>query len=302
MEIFEEIVSTENCCLGLGFFDGVHIGHKTLIESMVNTAQKLNSRSVILTFKTSPAEKFINNVKYLTTNEEKEELLSALGVDFLFETDFDNTLMNMSAEEYLDKIIFKNFKPTHIFTGFNHTFGKGKTGNSTFLRSNQKEYNYTYKEIEPIRLKAEIVSSSLIRTTLETGDIKKANSLLGHNFKISGTVIKGNQIGQTIGFPTANIEYPYKKVEIPFGAYISDVEYNGKHYKGILNFGIKPSINNGENKPVAEVHIIGFNSIIYGEKITISVLDNIRKEQKFNSLEELREQINKDLAICLEWS
>ena len=298
MEVLKKLCVIENSCVGLGFFDGVHKGHSALIKKLVEFSLKTNTKSVVITFKKNPAEYFFKGVTYITSNEEKESLISSLGADYMFELDFNADLKNMSAEDYLNKIIYSNFKPKYILTGFNHTFGKGKCGTPEFLRANQEKYGYKYVEIPPVKYNDEIISSTLIRHCIENGDLKKANNLLGHDYLITGTVQKGNQIGRTIGFPTANIKYPETKPEIPYGVYSARVKVSDKLYRGMLNYGIKPTINGGNNAPVVEVHILDFDKDIYGEKIDISILEKIRNEKTFNSLNELKQQIKDDLKRC----
>ena len=298
MEVFKSLHVIKNSCIGLGFFDGVHRGHQILIQKLVELSNKTKSKSVILTFQKSPAEYFIEKVDYITTNGEKEELLSSLGVDYVIGLDFNEEMVRMSAEDYLKNIIRAYFSPKYILSGFNHTFGNAKSGTPKFLKDNEKKYGYKYIEIPPVKYGNEVISSTLIRNYLKAGNIKKANDLLGHKFKISGTVKKGNQIGKTIGFPTANINYPVSKPEIPYGVYCVEVTCRGKYYKGMLNYGIKPTIDRREKEPVAEVYIIGFDDNIYGENINIFLKDKIRDEKKFASLEELKKQIKEDLKRC----
>lgn len=299
MEIIRELKKFEHTCLGLGFFDGVHKGHIELLEKLINISKKNNKKSVVITFLKSPAEKFIKkeDVNYLTTLKEKEDILSELEIDYLVELDFNDNLMNMTAGEYIEKVLYNYFKPDYIISGFNHTFGKDKSGTPDILRKYQNKFNYNYIEMPEVKINNETVSSTLIRNELVSGNMQKVTKFLGYPFKISGTVIKGNQIGRTIGFPTANIDYPKEKVKMPFGVYSTNVTVKGKTYKGMLNYGIKPTINK-ECKPVAEVHIIEFNNDIYGENIQIEILDKIRDEKKFNSLEELKQQITKDIQKC----
>ena len=297
MHISEELLKLGSSCVGLGFFDGVHKGHKVIIDELVRLSKKNSSKSCLITFKKSPAEMFIDNVKYLNLPDEKEKLISELGVDYLIRLDFNEELMKLSADEYL-KMVCAYFNPKYIVSGFNHTFGKHKTGNNTFLKEHERVYNYIYKEIPPVESDGKVVSSTLIRENLTKGDIKIANKLLGYNYSIEGVVVEGNKIGRTIGFPTANIIYPNKKVEIPYGVYCAKVETKDKIYNGMLNYGIKPTINEDRTEPVAEVHIIGFNKDIYGEKIKISIIDKIRDEKKFNSIDELKNQIKEDLKQC----
>ncbi|MCM1265519.1 MAG: bifunctional riboflavin kinase/FAD synthetase [Candidatus Gastranaerophilales bacterium] len=298
MKVYNELIKCDNTAIGLGFFDGVHSGHQALISNLVEYAKNNDLVSVIVTFQKSPAENFLKNVRYITSKYDRNKLIELLGVDILIELDFNDELMNLSHDEYLEKILYENLKPKAIFTGFNHTFGKDKKGTPMFLKAKEKEYDYKYFEVSPIKNDGEVVSSTLIKKYLETGNIKRANDFLSRNFKISGKVIEGNKIGRTIGFPTANIDYPVRMAEIPFGVYSALVNVNGKSYKGVLNYGIKPSIKEENKKPVAEVHILGFNEDIYGEIIEVSLIDMIRKEMKFNSVGDLKKQIEEDVKKC----
>ena len=298
MEIYNETIILEHSVIGLGFFDGVHFGHRKLIENVVDYSKKHSTKSVIVTLQTSPAEKFNQAVRYLTSRSERAKIIEGLGVDILVELDFNEKLMNMSHFEYLENVLVKNFRPKAIVTGFNHTFGKNKKGTSMFLKENQQKYNYEYIELPPQKLDGDVVSSTLIKNKLMSGDIKKANTFLHRNFKISGTVIEGNKIGRTIGFPTANIDYPFKMAEIPFGVYSTIVNVKNRIYKGVLNYGLKPSIKENVKKPIAEVHILDFNDDIYGEEIEISFIDRIRDEKQFSSLDDLKSQILEDIKKC----
>lgn len=298
MKILNELLPIENVCLGLGFFDGVHIGHKALISNLVHKSKDLNTKSCIITFKKSPAELFNQVVNYLTLKEEKEALFSELGVDYAVELDFNKQLMDMTPEEYLTNILYKYFKPPYIISGFNHTFGKDKKGTPQFLRDNQQKFGYIYQELKPVMYQDKIVSSSLIKQQLSKGLIKEANNMLGYNFYIEGKVIEGAKLGRTIGFPTANIIYPEDKVQIPYGVYSADIIADGEKYKGMMNYGIKPTISESVNEPIAEVHIIDFNKNIYNNLIRIHIKNKIRDEKKFNSLEDLKQQINEDIKLC----
>ena len=290
MEILNDLKEIKNSCIGLGFFDGLHLGHRELLSVLVKKAQNTNSKSVVISFKNSPAEKFFSDVKYINLRGERENLINQMGVDYLIELDFDDNLVNITAENYLKNVLVKYFSPKLIISGFNHTFGKNKQGNSEFLKNNQSNYGYKYIQIEPVKFNDEIVSSTYIKELLTKGNISKANLMLATPFTISGVVEKGNQIGRQISFPTANISYPKEKVIIPYGVYSVNVKYNFKTYKGMLNFGIKPTIN--------RVHILGFNEDIYDEFIEIEILNKIRDEQKFSSLDELKKQIKKDIQAC----
>ena len=298
MDIYKSLVSIENVCIGLGFFDGVHLGHKALIKELVDLSKSSGLKSVILTFKESPAKIFTESVNYISTTEERESMFRALGVDVVVELDFNEDLANLSADSYLKDIVFANFKPEYIFSGFNHTFGKNKTGNSKFLENNQSKFNYTYKEIPPVKCGDDIVSSTLVKKYISEGNVEKANLMLGYDFKIEGIVVEGNKLGRTIGFPTANISYPAGKVEIPYGVYSSTVMVDGVNYNAILNYGKKPTVSLNNVNPVAEVHILGFNSDIYGQKIEVCIQKMIRSEIKFESIENLKQQIIRDIELC----
>ena len=287
MEIFDKLTKINNCSLALGFFDGVHSGHRKVIQAAKTLC---NNKTAVITFKEHP---FAQNFdKYITTRDERAKLISLLGVDYLFELDFTEEFSQISAEEYL-KMLYEFFHPPVISTGFNHTFGKNKAGNPEFLKNYQDKYNYKYVEIPPQTMDGEVISSSKIKEYLNNGNILSANKMLGYNFSIKGTVIHGNHIGRTIGFPTANIKYPDKIIQIPYGAYSAAIN----DMKAIVNFGKKPTI--GENlEPVVEAHILNFDKNIYNTDIEIKFIKKIRDEKKFNSLDELTAQINKDIKEC----
>lgn len=297
MKVFNNIIQLENSAIALGFFDGVHIGHQELIKEVVKSAKENNTKSVLITFKKSPAETFGREVKYITTNEEKETLIANKGIDYIIELSFDKKLMNMTAIDYLKNLTI-NLHPYSIITGFNHTFGKNKIGTPQFLKEQSNLLDFKYIEIPAIIHNNKIVSSTLIKKYIQDGNLEIANTILGHDFNIKGNVIEGNKIGRTIGFPTANITYPENIVEIPFGVYKCNVNVDNKIYSGLLNYGIKPTIKENKKKPIAEVHIIDFSENIYGQDIKIFIQKRLRQEKKFNSIEELKLQIKEDLKQC----
>ena len=295
MEICKELKHLDNTAVGLGFFDGVHIGHQELINSLVKTAKENNLQSVLVTFEKSPAEKFVGKVEYISTNSEKENILEALGVDYLFELEFNEELMLLSAQDYLEKKIVEYLTPKYIFTGFNHTFGKNKLGTPEMLAEFATKFGYSYVQIPPIKYVNEVVSSTRIRKLLSKGDVEAVNKLLARPYSIEGVVKTGQKLGRTIGFPTINIDYPEDKVKLPFGVYSVSVEVENSEYKGIMNFGVKPTIKRDERKPVAEVHILDFDKNVYNKPVKINLLKWIREERRFYSIEELKSQIEKDI-------
>lgn len=291
--IFEDY---KNLSLALGFFDGLHLGHQRVLANTVQIAKQNGIKSAVITFNSHPAEYFKKNIKYISTIKQRDEYIYEQGIDYVFSLNFDKNLALMSCEDYLKNLI-KKFSPISITTGFNHTFGYSKCGNPEFLRKNQVKYGYKYFEIPQMTFNNEVVSSSLIRQKLSLGEVETANKMLGREFKLTGVVIKGKQLGRKIGFPTANIVYPKTLVELPYGVYSVGVNTDGKNYKAIMNYGIKPTVDSS-NLPIVETHICSFNEDIYGKEIEISVKKMIRQEQRFESIEELKKQIEKDLESC----
>ena len=289
MEIFKTLNYNPNLSLALGFFDGVHLGHKTVIESAVNYARKNGNKSAVITFAEHPCC-ILRGIQpeYILTKTEREKTIEALGIDYLYELDF-MSISNLTADEYLKDVLVKYFSPKSISTGWNHCFGCKKSGNVEFLQENQKKYNYKYFELPPKMLDNEIISSTCIRNYLAKGEIEHVNKMLGRKFEISGEVIKGQQIGRTIGFRTANIKYPTELVELPHGVYAVETNFG----KGIANYGCRPTVNGVGT--LIEVHILNFNQDIYGKNLSIKFQKMLRPEKKFSSLEELKNQIAKDI-------
>ena len=289
MEIFKNLTHNPNLSLALGFFDGVHLGHKTVIESAVDFARKNGNKSTVITFAEHPC-KILRGIQpeYILTKLEREKAIEALGVDYLYELDF-MSISNLTADDYLKDVLVKYFSPKSISTGWNHSFGCKKSGNVEFLRENQEKYGYKYFELPPKMLDDEIISSTCIRNYLAKGEIEHANKMLGREFEISGEVIKGQQIGRTIGFRTANIKYPTELVELPHGVYAVKTNFG----KGIANYGSRPTVNGSGT--LLEVHILNFNQDIYGQKLDVKFEKMLRPERKFASLKELKQQITTDI-------
>ena len=270
--------------LVLGFFDGVHKGHRAVIES----AFEFSDNVTLITFKESPSLYFNNSAEYILSRKDSVEKIKSLGVKTVVELDF-NQIAKMRAKEYIE-YLFENYHPISISTGVDHTFGLNKEGNSDSLSQYKDFYHYLVKIVPMVWENNEIVSSTLIKNYIKKGDVEYANKLLESNFILEGKVIHGLKIGRTIGFPTANIRYPNNIVKLPYGVYSAIV--NGK--KSILNWGIKPTVNNTA-EPFVEVHILNFNGDLYGKNIRIEVLKQIRGEKKFGNLEELKAQIKEDI-------
>lgn len=293
MQILHDLSENPNLSLALGYFDGVHIGHQAVIKNAVNFAKQNGGKSAVITFKDHPCC-FFHGVcpKYILTRQYREKFIADLGVDYLYELDFEK-LAGLSAEEYLENILIKHFSPKSISTGFNHNFGHNKTGDVKFLEQESVKYNYKYFALPPQKYDGEVISSTKIRKLLSDGQIDTANKMLGRNFIIEGTVIKGRQIGRTIGFRTANILYPLELIDIPFGVYSVLVNYASQTYQGIANFGVRPTVNG--HGALLEVHIIDFERDIYGEVLEVKFIKMLRTERKFDSLDSLKQQISLDI-------
>lgn len=295
MEIFQELNTNKGLSLALGFFDGVHIGHREVIKSAVDFAKENNTKSAIITFQDHPCCYFYNiQPKYIIQKHNKLKFLQDLGVDYVYFLKFDEYLAVMDASEYLHDVIIKNFAPTAISTGFNHFFGARKTGDVKLLCTLQNDFCYKYFEVKPVAYKNEIVSSTRIRDDLSFGNLDAVNHMLGYKYFIEEKVVHGEEIGRTIGFRTANLIYPDNLVEPGRGVYKVKVEHKNKTYEGIANFGNRPTIKDND-KNILEVHILNFDKEIYGDWLKVTFLKKIRDEKKFNSIDELKAQIQQDI-------
>ncbi len=296
MRIWNELTYINKSSIALGFFDGLHLGHRLVLKNAINIAKENNVESTVITFKTHPLNSLTGEkIDQILSLDEKINLMEKIGIDNLVLLNFDD-VASIRANDYLENILIKYFSPIAITTGFNHHFGFNKEGNSELLRNNKDKYNYKYFEIPPFVVKNNIVSCSNIRDLLHLGDFPNANELLGYKFFIDGIVIKGEQFARKLGYPSANIVYPDEKIKIPHGVYFVEVTILNKKYNGILNYGFAPTVNNSTIEKT-EVHILDFNQNIYGEKIRIEFITKIRNQMKFDNIEKLKAQINRDIAF-----
>ena len=284
MEIlYDNSIFPQQVALILGFFDGIHAGHQDVIK---NTPA---CKKVVVTFSSSPAIYFNKSFEYIYPRDYNFKLMEKCGVDYIYVQDFSK-IVNLSAKEYIDFLIEK-FNPISITTGFNHTFGANREGNSQYLSKNI--HNIQIFNTQATKINDEIVSSTLIKKYLKLGEISKANSFLTRNFSIQSKVIEGAKLGRELGYPTANLKYPENIVKIPYGVYKVKV----LDLPAIMNWGIKPTIGSDE---LIEIHIPNFNSNLYGKHLEFEIISKIRDEKKFNNLEELKNQIKKDVEKCLK--
>jgi riboflavin kinase/FMN adenylyltransferase len=283
-----------------GAFDGVHKGHQQIIGRMREIANDTGGETIIITFHPHPRKvtsSVPGEIKQLTSLLERIQLLEKVGIDHLVVIPFDYQFSNLTASAYVKSFLVANFHPHTIIVGYDHRFGKGRLGDFEMLKQLGLEYKFEVEQVNEQVINNEIISSTQIRNYLADNNIVKANSLLGYPYFFEGFIVRGNQIGRTIGFPTANLHINDEEKIIPAnGVYAVRVkgEYFGdKVLDGMMNIGVRPTIPG--NSKVIEVNIFDFDEDIYERNITVMVYDYIRGEIKFNGLEALKEQLNKDV-------
>ena len=298
----QEFKKLENAVVTSGTFDGVHLGHQKILKRLNEVAELTNGESVVITFYPHPRSVISPDnqiVKLLSTLEEKIELLEKSGVDNLLIVSFTREFSELSSEEFIQKILIETIGTKTLVIGYDHRFGKNREGGFDYLKLNKEKYGFGIEEISRQDIENVGVSSSKIRKALQEGDVPSADHFLGRNYSLSGVIVKGRQLGRTIGFPTANIQVREIAKLIPSdGVYAVKVYYNDEAFGGMLNIGNRPTVD-GTFQTV-EVNIFEFDQEIYGEKLTIEFLQKIRNEQKFNGLDELKTQIAKDKITCKE--
>ncbi|MFK7952047.1 MAG: bifunctional riboflavin kinase/FAD synthetase [Ekhidna sp.] len=305
MEVIDHIESfdrPQNSVVTIGTFDGVHIGHQTILHKLVNEAKKIGGKSILITF--WPHPRFILNkeskdLKLLSTFNEKVTLIEELGVDLLIKIAFTPEFASLSAEQFVKEILVDKVGTKKLLIGYDHHFGNNREGNIDFLKSISSKYEFEVDEILRQDIDDVGISSTKIRNSLQSGEIHLSNSLLGRPYTLEGKVIDGNKKGRLIGFPTANIELPEFYKQLPSdGVYAVKVVFRKEEFNGMLNIGFKPTVEGVER--TIEAHLFNFDQQIYGEQITIQFIRSLRKEMKFNSMEELREQLGKDKKEALK--
>lgn len=305
MQVFKSLDNLpqfKNAVVTIGTFDGVHLGHQKLLERINELAKKINGESILITF--HPHPRFViqpdSDLKLLNTIDEKIELLEKYKVNNVVVAPFSKEFSNMPAISYVKDFLVENFKPHTLVIGYDHHFGKNRSGNIDLLEEYKDIFGYNVEQISKETIQDIDISSTKIREALAQGKVQTANKLLGHKYSINGFVTKGEQLGRKIGFPTANVQLLVDYKLIPKnGVYIVNVKVKNSFYKGMLNIGVRPTIE-GLNKTI-EVNIFDFDQDIYGEKIEVILLKYIREEQKFESLEALKQQLNNDKKTALTY-
>lgn len=305
LKIFHSIKdfsSPKKTILTLGTFDGVHIGHKKILEKVIQNTLDEKYESLVLTF--FPHPRMIlqerSEIKLLNTIPEKVNLLKQIGIENLVIHPFDESFSRLTAEEFVKTVLVEQFKIHKIIIGYDHRFGRNRTADINNLIEFGEKYGFEVEQISAQEINDISVSSTKIRNAIHDGNMYLANKYLGYDYFLTGTVIKGKQLGRTIGFPTANlnIEEDYKLIPLK-GVYVVCSQINNQKVYGMMNIGHNPTV--GGDKLSIEIHYLNFDSDLYDQKITVSILKRIRGEEKFDSITALKEQIEKDKTETLSY-
>lgn len=305
MKIYQslnEFKPSKKTIVTLGTFDGVHLGHTAILDKICTIAKQENLESVLLTFFPHPRLIISNDseIKMLNTMAEKAMLLEQKGIQNFIIHPFDKLFSELSPREFVEQVLIKQLNIQKIIIGYDHKFGKNRAADFNDLIAFGKEFGFEVEEISAKQVNEVSVSSTKIRDSLLEGKVSLANEYLGYAYMLSGIVVKGNQLGRTIGFPTANIEIPESYKLIPkYGVYLVTAIVNKKAVFGMMNIGIKPTL--GGNLLSIEVHLLHFSEDIYGQKIQVNVIERLREEQKFESFEALKLQLEVDKTFALQY-
>lgn len=280
----------------IGTFDGVHMGHKVILQEVHSHGRKIGGESVLLTFEPHPRKLIFpdQQIQILTPLDKKLGLITNEGIQHIVVVPFTKEFASMSAREYVSDFLVKLFKPATIIIGYDHQFGHDRKGNIGLLKEMQEEHGFDVLEIPAQLIDEATVSSTKIRNAIKEGAVNDAASMLGRNYTLLGTVQKGAQLGRTIGYPTANVVPNHKEQIMPAnGVYAVKVTYAGKEYNAMLNIGFRPTVSSDMTLHI-EAYIFDFSADIYYEEIELAFVARLRNEQKFNSLDELKAQLAQD--------
>ena len=302
MMVFNDIAQVRNipnAVVTIGTFDGVHIGHQAIFRKMRELAETIDGQTVVVTFSPHPRQVLnidSSNLRFICTEEEKLKRIEQFGIDNVVIIRFTKEFARTPSEDFIKNFIIERIKPSYIVVGYDHHFGKNRMGDFDQLTQLGQQFNFKVERVEAQDVDEVAVSSTKIRHALAIGDVATANRLLGYPYSVTAKVVRGNMIGRTIGFPTANLELPkeYRLINNA-GVYTCLVDLNGTTYKAMANIGKRPTIGDRDDDNfIIEVNIFDFDQDIYGQHITVRFLDRIRSEVKFNGLEELKTQLNQD--------
>ena len=293
---FESYKNIKNPIVTVGTFDGVHFGHQKIIQRLQKIAKKNNGESVLLTFDPHPRKILLNDqgLKLIHTINEKINILENLGLDHLVIYPFTLEFSKFSAKRYIDELLIQKLGTHTLVIGYDHHFGNDREGNIDLLKKYEKSNPFYLEEIKAHEIEEIKISSTKVRSAIEKGNIHLVNDYCGHFYEFSGEVVHGNGSGKTIGTPTANIKVNSNEKIIHLdGVYAVVCQIKDANYKGIMNIGFKPTVDKSQKRTV-EIHLFDYEKDIYGQDLRTKVIERIRDEVKFNSLEELKNQILKD--------
>ena len=284
--------------IALGMFDGVHLGHRTLLQCAVETAKECHAHSVAYTFSNHPRSVFAQAPKLLSTETERRDCIKKLGLDCVQMEVFDKETAMLSPEAFVERLQ-EQYEVRALVIGFNYTFGQGGKGTPETLRALGKMHSFDVHVLAPVLFKGDTVSSTRIRQLVTTGDLADATIMLTEPYALTGTVVRNRRIGTTLGFPTANIQPPTEKALPATGIYVTSVLYDGRCYEAVTNVGTNPTVN-GASLTV-ETHIMDYEGDLYGKALTVRFHERLREEIRFESKEALVQQIVRDVASARDW-
>ena len=302
MKIFHNIIEVRNipnAVVTIGTFDGVHLGHQAIFKKMKSLAQSVGGQTVVVTFSPHPRQVLnidSSNLRFINTPEDKLRKFEEFGIDNVLIINFTREFSRTPSEVFIKDYIIDNIHPAYIVVGYDHHFGKNRMGDFDLLSDLKKKYNFKVERIAAQDVENIAISSTKIRNALAVGNVKSANRLLGYAYSVTAEVIRGNEIGRTIGFPTANLELPKEYMLFNRGGvYACLVQYNGLIYKAMANIGHRPTIGDrAEGDLLIEVNLFDFDGDLYGQHLRVSFIDRIRDEFKFEGLPELKAQLELD--------
>ncbi|MBN2668481.1 MAG: bifunctional riboflavin kinase/FAD synthetase [Bacteroidales bacterium] len=304
MEVLMDIdkISISETTICVGTFDGLHKGHMKVINRTIEKAKELGTKSLIFTFWLHPQEIIFpkKKIEYLNVLEEKIERFTSTGIDYLVVYPFNKTFAQLSSKEFIKSWLLDRLNMRFLIIGHDHQFGKKREGSYENVLNCAKTFNFGVEQIEQHTIGSEIVSSTNIRHLIKEGRIDLANQLLGYDYFITGTVVRGKSIGHKIGFPTANVATHSQKILPKDGVYCVEVFYKDEFYQGMGNFGFNPTIDNSPNFKI-EIHLFNFEHNIYDQQISISLKHRLRSEKKFNSIEALKTQLEQDRVQAIQY-
>lgn len=299
-EGLEDFLPVPNAVVTSGTFDGVHLGHQKIIQRIREIARSIQGETVLITFWPHPRLVLYpteHHLRLLSTFEEKANLLRQFGIDHLVTIPFTQEFSQLTSEKFIRKVLLEKIHTKKLVIGYDHRFGKNREGSFDYLQEHSSEFGFELEEISRQDVEEIGVSSTKIRKALESGDIRTATNYLGRPYELNGLVVKGQQIGRSIGFPTANIHIPNDYKLIPHdGVYAVEVKVEGVLYKAMLNIGNRPTVD-GTRKTV-EAHLFDFQGDLYNKLVTVYFREFIREEKKFESLEALKNQLVQDQKLA----